>query len=277
MSLRNIYYSLSPELRLAVRKLYYLPHDLLQQLSGKRSELQPGKGDIYIGSGDFLSQGKKQVQTLTDHIDLKESDVVLDIGCGIGRTALPLTKILTTGRYEGFDVVKKGVDWCKRNIGINYPNFHFTFVSLHNDLYNNFKAKGEEFSFPYPDRTFDKVFLFSVFTHMRIEEIQHYLTEIKRVLKPEGKCLATFFLYDKDFASKGPDDGFSFPYEYPAGYRLMSKKVQSANIAISLDLLNRMMDTVGLEIEKIEFGYWNGKIAKDLAVNFQDTVIIKSK
>lgn len=277
MSLRNIYYSLSPELRLTVRKLYYLPHDLLQQLSGKRGELQPGKGDIYIGSGDFLSQGKKQVQALKDHIDLKESDVVLDIGCGIGRTALPLTKILTTGSYEGFDVVKKGVDWCKRNISSKYPNFQFTFVSLHNDLYNNFKNKGEEFRFPYADDTFDKAFLFSVFTHLRMEEIQHYLTEIKRVLKPDGKCLATFFLYDRDFVPESQDQGFSFPFEYPAGYRLMSKKVQSANIAVSLELLNRMVDAAGLEIEKIEFGYWNGRKTKDLAVNFQDTVIIKSK
>lgn len=41
----------------------------------------------------------------------------MDIGSGIGRTAVPLTKFLNPdARYEGFDVVKKGVKWCNAKI-----------------------------------------------------------------------------------------------------------------------------------------------------------------
>ncbi len=277
MLLRKIYYSLSPGLRLATRKIFYMPYDLLQKLSGRRRELQPDKGDIYIGSGDFITQGATQVKILADHIDLKGTDSVLDIGSGIGRTALPLTKILKQGKYEGFDVVKKGVDWCKKNITSEHPNFNFTFVSLHNDLYNTYEKKGEDFIFPYPENNFDKVFLFSVFTHIKCSEIAHYLKEIKRVMKDDGKCLATFFLYDENYRDENQDPSFSFPFEYSEGYRLMDKKVPSANIALSQKLLNKLVDEAELEIVKIEFGYWNGRTAKENAVNFQDTVIIKSK
>src|SRR5690606_39465153 len=28
-------------------------------------------------------------------------------------------------RYEGFDVVEKGVNWCKKGIGKDFPNFNF--------------------------------------------------------------------------------------------------------------------------------------------------------
>ena len=80
--------------------------------------------------------------------------------------------------------------WCRLN-------FHFDFVPLHNSLYNSHLEKSTDFTFPYPDESFDKVYLFSVFTHMKIEDIQHYLSEISRVLKNEGQCLMTSFTYQE--------------------------------------------------------------------------------
>ncbi len=278
MSLRSLYYSLSPNLRLLVREVYYLPQDFCRKIFGQKRAMEPKKGDIYIGAGDFIEQGQKQVQQLLEFIDLKSGDVVLDIGSGIGRTAVPLTEIITTGQYEGFDVVKKGVEWCEKNITAKYPNFNFKFVPLHNDLYNTFDARVSDFKFPYPHHHFDKVFLFSVFTHMKITEIQHYLHEIKRVMRPDGKCLATFFLYDKNTEEKIIDnEGFNFPHQFSEGYRLMNKKVESANIAVSIPLLQQMTENAKLEIENIHFGYWNGFVSKENGGHFQDIVIIKNK
>ena len=98
-----------------------------------------------------------------------------------------------------FDVVEKGVNWCNAKIKKDHPNFNFRYVPLNNDLYNpSSLAKASEFHFPYADEQFDLAFLFSIFTHMQTEEIDHYLTEIYRVLKPGGKCLATFFLYKEE-------------------------------------------------------------------------------
>ena len=40
---------------------------------------------------------------------LKPEHRVLDIGCGVGRVALPLTRYLTSGTYDGFDIVKRWI------------------------------------------------------------------------------------------------------------------------------------------------------------------------
>ncbi|WP_417943184.1 class I SAM-dependent methyltransferase [Flavobacterium sp. RS13.1] len=119
------------------------------------------------------------------------------MGCGIGRAAVALTQYLSKqAKYEGFDVVEKGIIWCKKHITKDFPNFNFQYIPLNNDLYHFTDQKAEEFVFPYENNSFDTIFLFSVFTHMQPLEVQNYFNEIQRVLKTGGKCLGTFFLYD---------------------------------------------------------------------------------
>ena len=232
--LRQLYYRLTPRQRLLARKLVYLPADLYHRLFGKaQSDQRPPRGDIYVGPGDFVAIGNNQVTQLRQYLDLQPTDAVLDIGSGIGRTALPLTRYLSdAGSYEGFDVVEKGVEWCRKHITAEHPNFRFTYVALGNDLYNDSTRRASEFTFPYGDGSFDAAFLFSVFTHLSVAEIGHYLTEIDRVLRPDGKCLATFFLYnDSNAALISTQAGFQFPHQRD-GYRLLDERVTSANIAL---------------------------------------------
>lgn len=270
--LRKIYYLAPPNLRFVLRKLFYFPIDLIEGFTGKRGENVPKKGDIFIGSGDFVAQGEKQVQFLKKYIDLKNSDRVLDIGSGIGRTALALTKHLKSGSYEGFDAVQKGVEWCTKNLTAKFPNFHFKFIPLTNHLYNKSKTDPATFKFPYEENSFDKAFLFSVFTHMKIEDIQNYLNEIHRVLVPGGKCLATFFTYsESDDLEKF--EGFKFPVK-KEGYRLLDEKVVEANIAIEMEMLKRMIEKSGLKFEGKIGGFWNDFTKNKEDIDFQDIIIL---
>ena len=84
---RNLYYSLSPDNRLLVRKLVYFPVDLLNSIIKKNKDLIPKKGDIFIGSGDFVKQGKHQLDLLKQYANLQADGKILDVGSGIGRTA----------------------------------------------------------------------------------------------------------------------------------------------------------------------------------------------
>lgn len=278
MSLRKIYYNLSPNLRFVARKIYYFPIDLYEGLTGKREKYEPKKGDIYIGSGDFIKQGKHQLDLLKRYVNLQASDAVLDIGSGIGRTAIPLTGYLgSSGRYEGFDVVEKGVNWCNAKIKKDFPNFNFIYVPLNNDLYNNSSEQASDFRFPYENNTFDVTFLFSVFTHMGIDEIDHYLSEISRVLKPGGKCLATFFLYDEQNEEKIAEiKNFNFPVRYE-GYRLMDDAVKSANIAVDKKRLAEMLKKSNLKSTDIVEGFWKGMEYKTAENTYQDLVILEKK
>ncbi|WP_343612420.1 class I SAM-dependent methyltransferase [Chryseobacterium oranimense] len=268
-ALRSYYYKLPPSLRLLGRKIYYFPIDLYDGLTGKRSKNEPKKGDIYVGGSDFIPHGIRQVNALKKYIGLQNTDHVLDVGCGIGRTAVALTEVLDKGTYDGFDAVEKGINWCNKHIGNKHPNFKFKFTPIYNDLYNTFSQKAEHFTFPYHDAQFDKAFLFSVFTHMQIPEIKRYLNEISRVLKRDGQCLATFFLYDETKKEFGT---MPFPHQYE-GYRLMDDKVTAANIAVSIPLLNQMAAEAGLKVTTIKGGFWRTDVEKEGADEFQDIVV----
>jgi len=279
-SLRSLWYSLSSNQRFLIRKLYYFPVDFYDRLTGNYHKYVPPRGYIYTGSPanykDYIDQGKHQLGLLKYEIDLKPKDCVLDIGSGIGRTAIALTNYLdTSARYEGFDVVELGVKWCNSKIKKDFPNFNFKYIPLFNDLYNNANLKAKEFIFPYEKNYFDKIFSFSVFTHMQIDEIQKYFSEIHKVLKPNGIAFSTFFLYDdttENLTQINKDFTFSKKKD---GYGLMSDKVKSANIAIHKDKLKTMLEFENLTLVKIIDGFWKG--SQENKIEYQDIVIFKKK
>lgn len=274
---RQIYYALTPKLRLLARRILFLPYDVCSRFTRKGDELVPPRGMIYIGSGDFVKQGKRLMQLLIEHTGLTPQGSVLDIGCGIGRLAAPLTKYLDKeGRYEGFDVVKTGIDWCNENIAARYPNFHFVWVSLKNDLYNlDTNKESTSFAFPYPASSFDSIVLTSVFTHMMPDDVTHYLREISKVLRPGGKCMTTFFIINGNIKEKMKNGLTKFKFKYPyEGYYLMDKKVKEANVAYDEATLLRTIGHCGLKVESMHRGGWTGE--KD-ALDFQDVMILSKK
>ncbi|MDG2499387.1 MAG: class I SAM-dependent methyltransferase [Flavobacteriaceae bacterium] len=279
-ALRTLWYSLSSNQRFLIRKLYYFPVDFYDRLTGNYHKYVPPRGYIYTGSPanyeDYIDQGKHQLGLLKSEIDLKPNDCVLDVGSGIGRTAIALTTYLdTSARYEGFDVVELGVEWCDSKIKKDFPNFNFKYIPLFNDLYNNANLKAKEFIFPYEKNYFDKIFSFSVFTHMQIDEIQKYFSEIQKVLKPNGIAFSTFFLYDDTTENQTQiNKEFTFTKKKD-GYSLMSDKVKSANIAIHKDKLKTMLEFENLTLVKIIDGFWKGN--QENKIEYQDIVIFKKK
>jgi len=278
-ALRKIWYNLSANQRFLIRKLYYFPADFKDSLTGKRHKYVAPRGYIYTGSpakaDDYLKQGKQQVELLREFIDLKPEDKVLDIGSGVGRTAIALTEYLNEkGSYHGFDAVEEGVSWCNNTIAKDFSNFKFDYVSLDNDLYNKSDIKADKFIFQYKDEQFDKVFLFSVFTHMMVSEIENYFKEIRRVLKPGGKCFTTLFYYNEqneDYIASM--ENFNFPV-VKDGYRLMSDKVKSANIALSETRLDEMITASGLIMVNKVDGFWKDKVKDKNRVEYQDILVL---
>jgi SAM-dependent methyltransferase len=121
--------------------------------------------------GQFQSFGVLMRQVLVD-AGLRDSDYLIDVGCGSGR----LSHTLAIEHYLGTDVVPDLLAYA-RSICPN-PAWRFALV---NDV-----------SIPEVDGAADMVCFFSVFTHLLHEDSYRYLLEAHRVLKPGGKVVFSF-------------------------------------------------------------------------------------
>lgn len=271
--MRKLFYALPASWRFLARRLYHLPGDWWELATGKRSPMQPPKGLVYTGGGDFARDGVRLRERFARVGGLAPHHRVLDIGSGIGRIAIPLTEYLNQeGAYEGFDVVELGVSWCREQISSRFPHFQFQYIPLANDLYREEGSDAAHFRFPYPDAHFDFAVANSVFTHMLPEEVENYLREIYRTLKPGGKCYATFFLLNeasKRLMEAQPD--FQFRYDH-GHYRLFDEKVKAANVAYEETWLRERAQAAQLSILQTGYGFWCGRDREDCE-DFQDFLL----
>lgn len=122
----------------------------------------------------------------------KDKSRILDIGCGNGRFCIFFSEMNVT--YDGIDPMLPCIDFCKQAFG-GYPQLHFHFANIYNQDSN---PKGIiqsiDYLFPFPDQSFDDVIAYSVFTHLERPEVaKHYMSEIKRVLRRNGKLFITCY------------------------------------------------------------------------------------
>ena len=156
-------------------------------------------GSIPDVEDKFLSVGEQLVELL-NKLDMLGPDTdFLDIGCGCGRLTRHLVG-LDINSYTGFDRHPGMIAWCRKEISTVAPHFTFDLFELKSAYDDWDKIDGSidaaSFRFPYEDAAFDSILLASVFTHMPLNEAAHYLSEMRRVLKPDGKVLLSVFLTD---------------------------------------------------------------------------------
>jgi SAM-dependent methyltransferase len=226
-------------------------------------ELLPPKDLRLSVGGSFKAIGAEFFHYFIEIAQLQPDEAVLDVGCGVGRMAVPLAGYLSDrGRYEGFDIVEAGIHWCQSVISPRYPNFQFQRADLYNHYYNpTGQDQAQTYQFPYPNQQFDFVFLTSVFTHILPEGIENYLQEISRVLKPGGRALLTAFLLNED-SLKGLNQGCSSPNftEQCGRYRLADKNFPESAVAYEEPFFLELADRAGLQVRQpIYYGSWCGR------------------
>ncbi len=246
---------------------------------GSPGELLPPRAlQDWVGLGGpalYNATGNEFLGYLVDLCGLQPGDAVLDVGCGSGRMALPLTGYLNRpkGRYAGFDVSREAIAWCTENISASHPNFDFRVVDVQNGTYNpKGKYKSSDFRFPYPDGSFDVVLLASVFTHMLPDDVKHYLHEIVRVLKPGGRSLITFFLLNEESLALIKEGKGSLNFEHEMqDYRTTNVENPEAAIAYPEAFVRDLYGECGLELrEPLRYGKWCGRTD---GMSGQDVVI----
>lgn len=268
---------ISASIRSLSRRLHYTLGDIYDTLTRQKTDMLPPKRMIFVGKGDFSKIGDHFVTIFKLQAGLQPHHHVLDVGCGIGRMAIPLTKYINeTGRYEGFDIVPEAIQWCRKNITSQFPNFNFQKANIYNKNYNPAgRLNAVDFKFPYPDACFDFVFLTSVFTHMLPKEIEHYISEISRVLKNDGQCLITFFLSNDQVSSviQEGKSALNFKFEFP-GFLSTDQKLPEAAICYPEKDIRNLFENNSLNITASYPGGWSGHPG---ALSYQDIIIARKR
>ena len=128
--------------------------------------------------GEFEMMGAIECDILK-HFGLASTGYLIDVGCGSGRLAKPLSAYLN-GRYLGIDIVPELVDYARRITA--RPDWKFKTI--------------DHIGIPEQDGQADMVCFFSVLTHLLHEQGYWYLQEAQRVLKPGGKIVLSFLEFE---------------------------------------------------------------------------------
>lgn len=249
----------------------------MSELEKELTLLPPPELVHYVG-GDFKKVGKEFLQHFIQIGALQSNEKVLDVGCGVGRMAVPLMNYLNEdGAYYGFDLFKEGITWCKNNISTIRNNFHFEHIDIYNQFYNpNGKEDAAQYRFPYEDESFDFIFLTSVFTHLLPKELEHYVSEIVRVLKKDGRCFITFFLINPE-SSYYLNSGLStlaFHHQIENCY-VANKDIPNFAVAYAEKNVHTLLNKYDLELtNQPHYGSWCGRTD---STSYQDIVLLKKQ
>jgi SAM-dependent methyltransferase len=248
--------------------------DGLDLLLGRRKELVPPRYLNFAGDGNFIETGDEFLRHFTQLGGLQPEHRVLEIGCGIGRMARPLTKYLVKGTYEGIDIVPRGIRWCQDHITNRYPNFHFQLADVENREYNpSGRFRATEYRFPFNDKEFDFIYLTSVFTHMQKNDMTHYLREISRTLRNNGKCLITFFLLNSESRKLINAGQSSLDFLFPQdGCWTADEKLPENALAYEEEYVRGIFAESLLALENAQYGAWCGRSEY---LSYQDVLVAK--
>jgi SAM-dependent methyltransferase len=240
---------------------------------GGREPLIPPASLHCVGDSDFYECGEEFFRYFTDIAGLKPHERVLDVGCGTGRMSRPLTRYLTSGSYDGIDIVAPSIEWCQRAYQPRFPNFQFHFADIYNQAYNpGGTVRAMEYRFPFADMSFDFVYLTSVFTHMLPADMASYLGEVARVLKPGGRCFITYFLLTVDSLKLIAENRSSIDFQSALpGCRVQKADEPENAVAYEQDGIFELYEKSNLVIsEPVHYGTWSGFEA---GMSYQDIIL----
>jgi SAM-dependent methyltransferase len=230
-----------------------------------------------IGSPDaehFLLSMRAYFPELTVRCRIPTSAHVLDIGCGAGRLALPFAQYLDDqGALWGVDVWQEGVEWCAAHI-TSAARTSFRTLSIENNYY--FEALRPEVRNSVdlgfiPDGSLDLAYAISVFSHLRYQDLDGYLRELRRTLKPDGLAYLTGFVMDRYFGAYRTATGLFGEVDQVAPGQFLAYSGQDTFSAFDMATWMRAVQDNGLYALCFETGEWADKPGSRL---YQDLFIL---
>jgi SAM-dependent methyltransferase len=185
------------------------PYPEFRSLPPNRYRVRVGVGNrLLFNQANFLEYSSDTWIDLFSEGFADNTSSVVDIGSGCGRSAhaLKLSRVFK-GAYTGIDVDAEMVAWCKAN----FPADRFTFI--HADVYNkvyNPSGQRQRYALPIPPSSQDLVMSQSLFTHLLESDLEQYVRESFRVLRPGRHMVMSVFCLEHVSAYRDLGGRWSF-------------------------------------------------------------------
>jgi ubiquinone/menaquinone biosynthesis C-methylase UbiE len=177
----------------------------------------------------FHTRGRESTLEVVGLAKLKSSDLVLDVGCGLGGTARFLA--------EQYKCNVAGIDLTEEYISVGKRLTELVGLSDRVEL-----RQGSALEIPYEDERFDVVWTEHV--QMNIADKNRFYAEIARVLKPGGRLL-----FHDIFRGCGDSPFYPAPWAEDDSISTLATETKARSV----------MAQVGLEIDQ-----WTGKVQESI-------------
>lgn len=177
---------------------------------------------------------KKSINIALEHLNIKEGEVVLEIGFGTGNALIKMAECIgKSGLVYGIDISPKMLERAKRKIK------KWGFLNRVRLICR------DAIKLPYPDKKFNAVFLSFTLELFDTPEIPEILKEIRRVLKTGGRL---------GIVSLSKDNGKSlFLRIYEWTHKKFPRSIDCRPIFVSYSLENAGFDISYKKKAKIFF------------------------
>ena len=178
---------------------------------------------------EFHTRGRESTLEVAELANVQASDLVLDVGCGLGGTARHLAEI--------YHCNVTGIDLTEEYIAVGNKLTDLVGLSDRVELH-----QGSALELPFEDDRFDIAWTEHV--QMNIADKKQFYSEIARVLKPGGR-----FVFHDVFRGSGDSPFYPLPWAEQESFSFLATEEEARTI----------FDQVGLTIDQ-----WNVKIQESL-------------
>jgi 2-polyprenyl-3-methyl-5-hydroxy-6-metoxy-1,4-benzoquinol methylase len=158
--------------------------DYLQMIFGKKKTNAINLKDTISSDERYKRSSLNQLQSLERILNqhgysFSSFHEILDFGCGYGRLTRHFFELFPSSKIYGCDVQNTLIEGCKEN----FPKGNF--LTCENSPPLNF-----------PDKTFDCIFSFSIYTHLSEPNHIAWLKDMARMLKDKGVMIHSTHGYE---------------------------------------------------------------------------------
>jgi SAM-dependent methyltransferase len=227
--------------------------------------------ELFLEIGDGLVAQLKAIAGLTNNSSL------VDIGSGYGRLAHALFRAGFSGKYQGMEILKRHVTWCKENLSTD--QIKFSHLDIYNSRYNpSGSIPADKVKLDRVADQSDLIVLTSVFTHMLPTDIENYIDCCSRMLLSGGRVCATFFLLNEQRRTLIENEQSRLPLSFKLTNFSLYHNEKDPLHAIAFDesWVFDLIQSKGMEVKQIHHGFWcDGNLTN--TSQYQDFVVFGRK